>query len=125
MEKYFLTLKLNRKLDLLSGKCNIGPHKSDIVGYSLDNNININQFSTGEQKTVVLLIILAQCKFLLDDINLKPILLLDEVCSHLDDNNRELLLHISDLLDVQIFMTGSEKNFFSFLSTKATYCNII
>ena len=79
MEKYFLTLKLNRKLDLLSGKCNIGPHKSDIIGYSLDNNININQFSTGQQKTVVLLIILAQCKFLIDDINLKPILLLDEV----------------------------------------------
>jgi len=123
-ERYIAVLNNNRKLDLLAGGCTIGPHRSDIIGYSIDNNIGINQFSTGQQKTVVLLIILAQCKFLIEDHNLKPIILLDEVCSHLDSDNRELLLHLTQLLDVQIFMTGTEKNFFSFLSTKAQYCNI-
>ena len=42
----------------------------------------------------------------------------------LDDVNRELLLYLTNQLKVQVFMTGTEKNFFSFLSTKAHYCNI-
>ena len=53
-----------------------------------------------------------------------PIILLDEVCSHLDVTNRELLLYLIDELKAQVFMTGTEENFFSFLSTKANYCNI-
>ena len=35
-------MNINRKLDLFSGKCNVGPHKSDIVGYSIDKNVNIS-----------------------------------------------------------------------------------
>ena len=123
-KEYSEKLKLNRKIDLLSGGCRMGPHRSDIVGYKIENNLNINQFSTGQQKTSILLIIIAQCKYLIDDINIKPIILLDEICSHLDDNNRELLLYLINELNIQVFMTGTEKSFFSFLSTKANYCNI-
>ena len=102
----------------------MGPHKSDIKGFDVKKNIHINQFSTGQQKTAVLLIILAQCKILINNKNISPILLFDEVCSHLDDDNRELLLHLINNLNVQTFLTGTEKNFFSFLSTKTLYCNI-
>ena len=49
---------------------------------------------------------------------------MDEICSHLDANNRSVLLKLSQEFDIQIFMTGTEKKFFSFLSTKATYYNI-
>ena len=87
-------------------------------------NINIKQFSTGQQKTVILLIILAQCKLLIHQVKRNPIILFDEVCSHLDIENRKLLLDIIEILNVQIFMTGTEKQFFSFLSTKTHYCNI-
>ena len=73
---------------------------------------------------MVLLIILAQSEYLINELNLHPIILLDEICSHLDDINRELLLYLTNQLKVQVFMTGTEKNFFSFLSTKAHYCNI-
>ena len=71
-----------------------------------------------------MLIIIAQCKYLIDCLSLKPIILLDEVCSHLDYVNRELLLYLIDNLSAQVFMTGTEESFFSFLSTKANYCNI-
>ena len=117
-------LKKNRKIDLITGGCSIGPHRSDIVGYKIGTNFNINQFSTGQQKTVILLLIIAQCRYLINRENKNPVLLLDEVCSHLDANNRELLLYLVNELNVQVFMTGTEKNFFSFLSTKAYYCNI-
>ena len=117
-------LKQNRKIDSLTGGCAIGPHRSDIIGYKINTNFNINQFSTGQQKTAILLIIIAQCKYLIEEHNLKPIILLDEVCSHLDNDNRELLLYLIGKLEVQVFITGNDKNLFSFLSTKAYYCNI-
>ena len=121
---YSLTIKNNRKIDFISKGCTVGPHLSDLSGYSLANNFNVNQFSTGQQKTVILLIIVAQCKYLIDKLKFKPTILLDEVCSHLDYINRELLLYLIDELNVQVFLTGTEKSFFSFLSTKANYCNI-
>ena len=124
VEEYIKTIKASREIDKLLGGSKVGPHKSDIVGYDIGKNININQFSTGQQKTVVLLIILAQCTMLISEQKISPIILFDEVCSHLDNNNRELLLHIIKTLDVQTFLTGTEKSFFSFLSTKTLYCNI-
>ena len=121
---YITLLKQSRKKDLFTGGCSIGPHRSDLLGFSLDNQMSINQFSTGQQKTAILLIIIAQCKYLKEALNLNPIILLDEACSHLDDFNKELLLYLIDELEAQIFMTGTEKKFFSFLSTKAKYYNI-
>ena len=121
---YNTELKKNRKTDSLTGGCAFGPHRSDIIGYKINTDFNINQFSTGQQKTVILLIIIAQCKYLIEERNLKPIILLDEVCSHLDNDNRELLLYLIGKLEVQVFITGNDKNLFSFLSTKTYYCNI-
>ena len=117
-------LKKSRNFDLIVGGSRVGPHKSDIMGINLLSNLNINQFSTGQQKTVVLLIIIAQCKCLLKAMNKNPIILFDEVCSHLDNDNRSLLLEIIESLNVQTIMTGTEEKFFSFLSTKGTYFNI-
>ena len=121
---YLLELKKSRGIDSIIGGCNIGPHKTDIVGINHSNKLNVNQSSTGQQKTVVLLIIIAQCKYLLETLKRKPIILFDEVCSHLDKNNRSLLLDLIDSLSVQTIMTGTERDLFSFLSTKASYCNI-
>ena len=123
--QYVLDLKNNRYLDSVLGGCKIGPHKSDISGFNLTDNFNAKHFSTGQQKTLVLLIILSQCKFLIEELQIKPIILFDEVCSHLDHVNRDILLEIIETLKVQTFLTGTEKNFFSFLSTKASYCNIV
>lgn len=123
-EEYLNKLKHSRSIDAIIGGCKFGPHKSDIIGYKIDDNFNINQLSTGQQKTVVLLIIIAQCKFMINELNKNPIIIFDEVCSHLDTHNRILLLDLIELLKVQIFMSGTEKNFFSFLSTNTTYCNI-
>ena len=74
--------------------------------------------------SIILLIIIAHCKYLIKNCKRKPILLFDEVCSHLDTENRKLLIQLIEILNVQIFLTGTEKDFFSFLSTKASYCNI-
>ncbi len=123
--EYLKELKNKRRIDTYAGGCSIGPHRSNIVGFNRDTNFNLNQLSTGQQKTVVLLIIISQCYHLINNLKITPIILLDEICSHLDEANRELLLYLVNRLSVQTFMTGNEENLFSFLSTKAHYCNIV
>jgi DNA replication and repair protein RecF len=122
-EDYEATLKKNRKIDALVGGCAIGPHKSDYMFYVNDNSL-VSQLSTGQQKTIILLMYLSQCKYLSEVKSKQPILLLDEVCSHLDDVNRSILLTLIETFKLQIFMTGTSENLFSFLSTNTNFCNI-
>ena len=119
--QYLLKLKKSRDYDSIVGGCKIGPHKSDIHGFHFGKNLDLILCSTGQQKAVILLIIIAQSKYLINRLNRQPIVLLDEVCSHLDERSRIILLELINSLDVQTFVTGTEKNFFSFLSTKASY----
>ena len=122
-EDYEVRLKNNRKIDALVGGCAIGPHKSDYM-FSVNDSSFVSQLSTGQQKTIILLMYLSQCKYLSEVKFKQPILLLDEVCSHLDDLNRNVLLTLIETFKLQIFMTGTSENLFSFLSTNAYFCNI-
>ena len=67
---------------------------------------------------------LSQCKYLFEVKGKKPILLLDEVCSHLDEVNRNILLTLVECFNFQIFMTGTSEDLFSFLSTNTNFYNI-
>ena len=123
-EYYEDVLKKNRKIDTLVGGCAIGPHKSDYM-FSVNDNSFVSQLSTGQQKTIILLMYLSQCKYLSEVMFKQPILLLDEICSHLDDLNRNVLLTLIETFKIQIFMTRTSENLFSFLSTNTNFCNII
>ena len=122
-DEYKTTLKKNREIDKIIGGTKIGPHKSDIFFY-VDQNYPASQLSTGQQKTLILLLYFAQCNYLLNYCKKKPILLLDEINSHLDDFNIELLLKIIEQYEIQVFMTGTKKDLFSFLSTNTKFYNI-
>jgi len=122
-EIFINELKNNRKIDKLFGGSKIGPHKSDYI-FIVNKDYLASQLSTGQQKTIILLLFLSQCRFLNEFFKQKPILLLDEVCSHLDETNRKILLTLIEGFGSQIFMTGTTKNLFSFLSTNTNFCNI-
>ena len=62
-QDYETKLKDSRKIDILVGGCGIGPHKSDYMFYVNDNSY-VSQLSTGQQKTIILLMYLSQCKYL-------------------------------------------------------------
>ena len=70
------------------------------------------------------MILLAQIDYLLNTKKIQPILLLDEICSHLDLNNRKILLNLINQFDIQLFLTGTDKTLFSFISTNVNYYNI-
>ena len=70
------------------------------------------------------MILLAQCNDLIKCKNISPILLFDEIGSHLDSYNRQILLDMINKFDIQFFLTGTDKNIFSFVSTNAHFYNI-
>ena len=113
----------SRSYDKQYGGTKIGPHRSDILGI-INNDFDASLLSTGKQKTVVIMILLAQCYYLVNCKDINPILLLDEIGSHLDSNNRQILLDMINRFDIHFFLTGTEKNLFSFVSTNARFYNI-
>ncbi len=122
-DKYLHNLKKYRQHDSKFGGLKFGPHKSDISA-KVNKGFDGSQLSTGQQKTVVLMMLLAQCFYLVNKKNIRPILLFDEVCSHLDSDNREILLEIINQFDIQVFLTGTDKTLFSFISTNIDFYNI-
>ncbi len=123
LEKYLENLFEARSYDKQYGGTKIGPHKSDILAI-INNDFDASLLSTGQQKTVVLMILLAQCNYLVKYKNISPILLFDEIASHLDFNNRQILLDMINKFEIQFFLTGTDKNLFSFVSTNANFYNI-
>ena len=123
LEKYVSYLQDLRLNDKKYGGTKIGPHKSDVIAI-IDNELDASLLSTGQQKTVVLMILLAQCNYLVKNKNINPILLFDEIGSHLDSQNRKILLDMINRFDLQFFLTGTDKNLFSFVSTNARFYNI-
>tara|TARA_B100000989_G_scaffold240948_1_gene187831 strand:+ start:977 stop:2065 length:1089 start_codon:yes stop_codon:yes gene_type:complete len=122
-EKYLSDLQNLRVFDRKYGGTKIGPHRSDIIS-TINNDFDASMLSTGQQKTVVLMILLAQCNNLVNDKNINPIFLFDEIGSHLDLDNRKILLDMINNFETQFFLTGTEKNLFSFISTNAKFYNI-
>ena len=70
------------------------------------------------------MVLLAQCNYLVNRKKINPIFLFDEIGSHLDKNNRQILLDIIDRFEIQFFLTGTDKKLFSFVSTNAQFYNI-
>ena len=70
------------------------------------------------------MILLSQCNYLVNYKDINPIILLDEIGSHLDSNNRQILLDMINRFKIQFFLTGTDKSLFSFISTNAKFYNI-
>ena len=122
-EKYLTNLQESRANDRQYGGTKIGPHRSDIIA-NINDDFDASMLSTGQQKTIVLMILLSQCNYLVKYKDIRPILLFDEIGSHLDKNNRQILLDMINRFEIQFFLTGTDKDLFSFVSTKATFYNI-
>ena len=109
-------LRDNRQRDMMAGRTIIGPHRIDMSAFYLNKNIAVSECSTGEQKAILISIILANAWSLTEYVGDPPILLLDEVAAHLDDDRRQELYNEIVNLKAQVFMTGTDKNLFGSLS---------
>ena len=104
-----------RLQDKVQKRTNYGIHKSDILLYNKNKNIIASLCSTGEQKTLLMSLIIAKTIFSSKISNGTSILLLDEICSHIDQNTKKILFRELDKIDIQIFMTGINKEDFNII----------
>ncbi len=102
-------LKHNRRIDALSGRTNFGIHKTDIEASHPTKLIKANQCSTGEQKAMLISIILAQIKSIKQISSTPVILLLDEVFSYFDENFRHNLIEELVAIDAQVWITTANE----------------
>ena len=116
-DKILEQLKNQRSIEALTGKCNFGPHRDDIE--FLINNISLRKYgSSGQQRTFILALKMAELDLLRNMINLPPLLILDDVLAELDITRQNLLLN-SVGKDSQCFISAThlDKLNQSFLSS--------
>lgn len=106
-------LKAARRRDAITGRCSIGAHKEDMVVLFEAKNRQAEQCSTGEQKALLLSLILASAKLISSVKEGVPLLLLDEVIAHLDAERREQLFETLFELKIQTWMTGTDAEIFA------------
>src|SRR5271163_1129224 len=111
-ERYRSVLRENRPRDAAAGRTLDGPHLTDLSVVYLRKNIAANEASTGEQKALLIGLVLAQARLITEMTASPPVLLLDEVVAHLDPGRRAALRGELRQLGAQVWMTGADPALF-------------
>ncbi|GAA6180912.1 DNA replication/repair protein RecF [Shimia sp. NS0008-38b] len=114
----------SRFRDIAAGRSLVGPHRTDMIGTFRAKGIPAKDCSTGEQKALLVSLILANARALKEDLGAAPILLLDEVAAHLDPDRRAALYDEICALGAQAWMTGTEASLFDAIGTRAQYVEV-
>lgn len=123
-ESYRRGLADGRERDRAAGRTLEGPHRSDLLVRHRPKNMAAEYCSTGEQKALLVGIILSHARLSGEMSGLTPILLLDEIAAHFDPGRRAALFAILEELGGQCFMTGTERALFSALDGKAQFFTV-
>jgi DNA replication and repair protein RecF len=102
-----------RSRDAAAGRTLFGPHRADLNVIHKDSGQMAEQCSTGEQKALLLSLILAHAALVSAQRQAPPILLLDEVAAHLDPSRRAALFALLAETGAQVWMTGTEPELFN------------
>jgi len=113
----------SRSRDAAAGRSLFGPHRSDLTALHREKNRPAAEGSSGEQKALVLNLILAQVTRLKQE-GAAPVLLLDEAPAHLDARRRAALFDEIEALGLQAFMTGTEAVLFQELQGRARFVTV-
>jgi DNA replication and repair protein RecF len=112
-ERYRAVLRDNRSRDAAAGRTLDGPHLTDLKVVYADKNIAAADASTGEQKALLIGLVLAHAQLIATMTGIPPILLLDEVVAHLDPERRAALHGELAKLRSQVWMTGADPALFA------------
>jgi DNA replication and repair protein RecF len=118
-DRYRVVLRDNRARDAAAGRTLDGPHLTDLVVAYAPKDIPAADASTGEQKALLIGLVLAHAGLIAEMIGFAPVLLLDEVVAHLDPSRRSALYAELDMLGAQVFMTGADPAAFAEIGTRA------
>ena len=110
----------SREIDMILGGSRVGCHKSDLEVINLQKNLPALMCSSGEQKSLLISIIISTAIAFKEYTKKSPIILLDEVFTHLDLEKKESLLDELTNLESQVWITATEKE--RFLKNRSSFC---
>ncbi len=122
-ELFLKRLKQSRKIYADGGSV-AGPHTADFKVIHAQKRMDASLCSTGEQKALLLSIILAEMNTQMQEQGLCPLLLLDEAVAHLDVRRRHILFDVLSALPAQVWMTGIDTENFNYLSGRAQFFDV-
>ena len=124
-DAYARVLRATRERDRAAGRTLDGPHRSDLVVGHGPKQIAARLCSTGEQKALLLGLVLAHAELLTErQEGAAPVLLLDEITAHLDEHRRAALFEEILRLKAQAWMTGTDAASFTALAGKARFWRV-
>ena len=118
-DEYRKILRDNRGRDAAAGRTLIGPHVGDLLVWHGPKNAKAEQASTGEQKALLVGLVLAHARLVGAMSGLAPITLLDEIAAHFDPKRRLALFAALERIGGQVFMTGADPAAFEDLAGRA------
>jgi DNA replication and repair protein RecF len=123
-ERFRLALASGRERDRAAGRTLEGPQRADLLVRHRPKAMPAELCSTGEQKALLVGIVLSHARLSGEMSGNGPILLLDEIAAHLDAGRRAALFSILDELGCQTFMTGTDAALFSSLRGRAQFLTV-
>ncbi|MDB5560432.1 MAG: replication/repair protein RecF [Enterovirga sp.] len=118
-DRYRQILRDNRGRDAAAGRTLVGPQATDLAVRHGPKDLPAETCSTGEQKALLLGLVLAHARLVQAMSGIAPLVLLDEVAAHLDPRRRAALYDALAALGSQVWMTGADPALFSDLGTRA------
>ncbi|PVE25028.1 DNA replication/repair protein RecF [Microvirga sp. KLBC 81] len=118
-DRYRATLRDYRARDRAAGRTLVGPQASDLLVRHGPKDIPANTASTGEQKALLIGLVLAHARLVASMSGIAPFVLLDEVAAHLDPRRRAGLFAALESLGGQVWMTGADPSLFTELDGRA------
>jgi DNA replication and repair protein RecF len=118
-DRYRAVLRENRSRDAAAGRTLDGPHLTDLVVRYAPKAIPARDASTGEQKALLVTLVLAHASLVAEMTGIAPVMLLDEVLAHLDPERRAALFAALAALGAQVWMTAADPALFAPLAAAA------
>jgi DNA replication and repair protein RecF len=118
-DRYRAVLKHNRARDAAAGRTLDGPHLTDLAVYYRDKSVPAQDASTGEQKALLITLVLAHAALVRDMTGRAPVILLDEVAAHLDPVRRAALFEALEHVGSQVWVTGADPAAFAEVAVRA------
>ena len=118
-DRYRAVLRDNRARDAAAGRTTDGPHLTDLEVLHGPKGIPAGDASTGEQKALLVGLVLAHAGLVAEMTGFAPVLLLDEIGAHLDPTRRGALYDALARLDTQVWMTGADPALFTEVAARA------
>ena len=123
-DRYRGALRANRGQDAAARRTLLGPQTTDLLVRHAAKGLAAASCSTGEQKALLVTLVLAHAKLVADTAGIVPVILLDEVAAHFDAARRAALLAALAALPSQVWMTGADAHAFAAVDAGAQWLRI-